>query len=332
MSLRLSLSAASIVAAAALVLTGCAASEAPTTEASATSTPTTAAAAFPRTITVPAGKATSETTVTVAAEPQRIAALSYETTALAVELGLADKLVMIPEQAKNPALTDHADDLAGVASTIPTVSEFDPELVIAQQPDLVLLTARHGVEDGAGAVLQAAGIPVLVLPNSWSSTQQVTADIALVGEATGADDKADALSAELTSGLTETTTASTGKRVLILNNQAGRPMVTAGTAFPVEMVTLAGAADASVELGMKTTGPITAEQVVQAAPDAILLIDMNGSGEASFSSLLKNPAVAAMSSVADEKVHLVTGKSVQALGLTSTIAGLNDLRAWVASL
>ena len=156
----------------------------------------------------------------------------------------------------------------------------------------------------------------------------------LVGEATGADASATALATELKTGLAPSSSAagSPSPRILVLSNQAGRPFVTAGTAFPLDLVSLAGGSDVSTELGITATGPITAEQVIQAAPDGILLIDMNGSGEKSFASLLSNPAVAALPAVADGHVHRVSGKSVQALGLSSTIAGLTDLRDWIGAL
>ncbi|WP_040167668.1 ABC transporter substrate-binding protein [Microbacterium gorillae] len=319
----------------ALALSGCAtsASTAAPTATSASPTATEAAAAFPRTVSVPAGATTAATEVTIQAEPQRIAALSYESAALAAELGLTDRLVMVPAEASNPALTDHADAFADVDATIATTSKIDPEAVFAQHPDLVILTARHGQEDSAGAALQALGVPVLVLPNAWSTPDQVAADIALVGEATGADDQAATLADELTTALAgDDEPAADAPRVLVLNNQAGRPFVTAGTAFPLEMLRLAGAQDVSAELGLKTTGPITAEQIIDANPDAILMIDMNGSGEASFASLLKNPAVAGLPAVTDGRTHLVLGKNVQALGLSSTPAGLADLKTWVGSL
>lgn len=333
MKLRTLLCAPALALTAALALTSCTASTPPAPASASSPSASDTTASFPRTISVPAGSAAGASEVTVPAEPQRIVALSYETVAVAVELGLADRLVMIPEEAKNPALTDHAADLAAVSSTIPTASTFDPELVIAQQPDLVLLTARHGVEDGAGAALTAAGIPTLVLPNSWSSLDEITADVALVGEASGTDEAAARLTASLEDGLAESATDDADQpRVLILSNQAGRAFVTAGTAFPTRMLTLAGGADASADLGVKATGPITAEQIVQADPDGILLIDMNGSGKKIFDAVLTNPAVAALPAVADERTHLVTGKQVQALGLTSAVDGLTDLREWVGTL
>src|SRR5699024_8699759 len=121
-----------------------------------------------------------------------------------------------------------------------------------------------------------------------------------------------------------------GPRVLVLSNQAGRPFVTAGGAFPLEVVELAGARDASERIGVSRTGPITAEQVIAAEPDRILLVDMNGSGRQIFADLLGNPAIAALPAVAEHEVLLVEGKQVQALGLTSTIEGRDRIAEWIA--
>src|SRR5699024_7659542 len=105
-------------------------------------------------------------------------------------------------------------------------------------------------------------------------------------------------------------------RILILSNQAGRPFITAGTAFPVELVRLAGASTVSDELGITVTGPIQIEQVLAAEPDGIILIDMNGSGDRLFADMLGNDAVAGLDAVAHGRVLRVQGKEVQALGLT----------------
>lgn len=322
-----------VAAASLIALTGCAA-ETPTPTASASATPadTPAAPAFPRTVTIPAGAAGPETTVTIDAQPVRIATLSYETTALAAELGLAENVVLMPKEASAAALSDHADAFVDVEATFPTVSKIDPEEVIAAAPDLVLMTARHGVEDTTGTVIAQAGIPVIVLPNSWATVDDVTADVTLVGEATGTEEAAATLVSDLKAGLTDkaATVTEHSPRILVLSNQAGRAFVTAGSAFPLDMLTLAGGVDASSDLGIRATGPITAEQIVQANPDGILLVDMNGSGERLFADVLTNEAVAALPGAAN--THLVEGKDVQALGLRSTIPGLTDLTTWVTSL
>jgi iron complex transport system substrate-binding protein len=326
-----------LAAVAALALAACAAPAGSADGTTSTPSPavpsTAAAAAFPRTIEVPAGPAAAAVELVVPAEPQRIAALSYETAELVAELGLADRLVVVPAAVRNPALTNHLEELAAVPTTVPTESDTDPESIIALDPDLVLLSARHGLETGAGKVLADAGIPVLLLPNTWTDAEDMAQDVRLVGQAVGADEAAENLAERLVAGLEPRPVPSgAARRVLVLSNQAGRPFVTAGKAFPLELLRLAGGADVSAELGIAATGPIAAEQVVQAAPDGILLVDMNGSGEESFAQLLANPAVAQLSAVAQGRVTLVEGRQVQALGLDETIEGLAVLTAWVATL
>lgn len=313
-----------------LTLAACSApaAEAPAPDAT-DATPTTEAAAFPRTVEVPAGPELPADEVTLESEPERVAALTYETAALVAELGAADRLVMVPEAASNPVLSNHAQEMADVENHAPSESSIDAEAVIASAPDLVVLNDRHGLEEGVGRVLEGAGIPVLVLPNTWASVEDMTTNVGLVGEALGLDDAASELSAELSSGLAGEPDDA-GPRVLVLSNQAGRPFVTAGGAFPLEVLRLAGAQDASESLGMVRTGPISAEQVLAADPDRILLVDMNGSGDAIFRPLLDNPAVAGLPAVAEHEVLLVEGREVQALGLTSTVEGREKIAEWLA--
>lgn len=315
--------------AALLTLGACSSSE-PTAEAPTQTATTDGAADFPRTVEVPAGRELPADEVTLEAEPERVAALTYEAAAVVAELGAVDRLVMVPEEAANPVLSNHPEEMAATPHHIASESSIDAEAVIAADPDLVVLNDRHGLEAGVGSVLEASGIPVLVLPNTWSSVADMSVNIELVGEALGLEDAAADLGEELANGLTDES-GDDGPRVLVLSNQAGRPFVTAGGAFPLELLRLAGAHDASESLGMVRTGPISAEQVIAADPDRILLVDMNGSGDAIFRSLLETPAVAELPAVAEHEVLLLEGKQVQALGLTSTIEGRDRIAEWLAS-
>jgi len=311
--------------AAVLTLAACsspATSEAPAPAATADD------AAFPRTVEVPAGRELAADEVTLEHEPERVAALTYETAAVVAELGAADRLVMVPEAAANPVLSNHPGEMAAVEHHITSESSVDAEAVIAAQPDLVVLNDRHGLEAGVGQVLESAGIPVLVLPNTWASVEDMATNIDLVGQALGTEDTAAALAEELSTGLVDESSAD-GPRVLVLSNQAGRPFVTAGGAFPLELLRLAGAVDASADLGMVRSGPITAEQVIAAAPDRILLVDMNGSGDAIFRPLLDTPAVAQLPALTEHEPLLLEGKQVQALGLTSTVEGRAAIAEWL---
>ena len=325
--------------AAALVLGACS-STAPEPPAPAgTQTPGPAATAtadaddgdgsFPRTIQVPAGRDLPATEVTLPAEPARVAALTYETAELVADLGARDRLVMVQEAMANPAVSDHAEAMAGIEQHAATEGSIDVEAVIAAQPDLVLLSDRRGLQEGIGQILGEAGIPVLVLPNNWATVADLASNIELVGQALGADDDAAALAEHIVTGLGEVPEPG-GPQVLVLSNQAGQPFVTAGAAFPLEVVRLAGGQDASDTLGMNRTGPISAEQVIAAAPDAILLVDMNGTGEQIFEPLLSNSAVRELPAVAQDRVLLVEGREVQALGFADTVQTRDRIEEWLA--
>ena len=267
------------------------------------------------------------------ATPERIAALSYEATEVLAELGLEDHIVMMPEAVRNPVLGGHIEQLANVESTYAVEKELDAETVIDLSPDLVIMTPRHGAEDTIGTVLEHAGIETLLTPNTWSTPEDLIENVELIGAEVGASDKAAELSSTLREGLTERAKADgDAPRVLLLSNQAGRPFITAANAFPSHLLGLAGATNVSAELGIETTGPIQAEQVVEANPDGIVLIDMNGSGDRLFSELLGNDAVNGLDAISQDRVLRVEGSDVQALGLTTTIHGLDTLASWVESL
>jgi len=320
------------LAALALALAGCSAAAEP-----AADEPSGQGASWPRTIEIPAGARTPASTLTIEAQPQRIAALDYESAEVLAELGFADRLVLIPEAVLNPVLGGHAEELSDVEASFPVAMDVDAETVIDLAPDLAVMSPRHGNEEPIATVLQDAGIAALQLPDSWVSSDSLSTNIGLIGQATGGEEQAEKLIGEIEEGLADAAASTSGEaddapRVLMLTNQAGRPFVTAGGAYPIELLGLAGARNAADDLGIDRTGPISAEQIVRADPDGIVLIDMNGTGDRMFAELLANPAVAATPAIAQDHVLRVQGRQVQALGLTDTVEGLAGLTEWVAEL
>lgn len=306
---------------------------APTETGAAEETP----AGFPRTIEIPGRDGAPGSTLAIETEPHAIAALDYESAEVIAELGYADKLVLVPEAVLNPAIGGHVDEMEQVPTTFPVAMELDAETVIAANPDLVVVTPRHGADEKIGDVLENAGVPTLTLPAPWTNVRQLNENIALVGEAIGAEREAGKLTDTLSSGLAQTeepTGASNvaNPRVLLLTNQAGRPFITAGSAFPLQLLELAGAQSVSEELGIRVTGPISIEQIIEADPDGIVLIDMNGTGDRMFADILNHPAITEMSGASGDRLLRVGGREVQALGLGDTIGGLERLRDWVQTL
>lgn len=274
----------------------------------------------------------SEEPASEPAQPQRIAALTYETAELVAHLGAIDRLVLVQEALTKPELSSFPEQMAQVPGHALTEGSIDAEQVLAAEPDLVLITPRRGLEEDLSDVLSASGVPVLILPNQWATTEDVIANIELVGEAIGTPEEAQQLIEELSSGLQEHSSASAedAPGVLMLSNQAGQPFVIAGSAFPLEILRLAGGQDVGEELGFVRSGPISAEEVIATQPDAIVLVDMNGSGRAVFDPLLTNEAVAELPAIANDRVLLVEGRLVQALGFTAAIEGRELIEQWLA--
>lgn len=314
----------------ALAITGCGASQdAPVTE-SEPQTSEESGNQYPLTIDIPASETAPDQEVVLESQPQRIAALTYETAELVAHLGAVDRLVLVQESLTKPELSSFPEQMAQVPSHAPTEGAIDAEQVLATEPDLVLVTPRRGLEEDLSDVLSASGVPVLILPNQWATTEDVMANIELVGEAIGTSTEAQQLIEELSSGLAEISPDEEAPGVLMLSNQAGQPFVVAGSAFPLEILRLAGGQDVGEELGFVRSGPISAEEVIATQPDAIVLVDMNGSGRAVFDPLLTNEAVAELPAIANDRVLLVEGRMVQALGFTAAIEGRELIEQWLA--
>lgn len=281
----------------------------------------------------PAQTSAPASTEEATAIPESIAAIGYEATEVLAALGLADHISIMPEAVMNPVLGSHAELLSGVETTYAVEMELTAEAIIDVSPDLAILTPRHGAEERLGAVLAEAGIDTLIMPNTWSTPEDLITNVRLIGETVGAEDEAEALATELEEGLqSRATTTANAPEVLILTNQAGRPFITAGRAFPVEMLRMAGAVPVSDTLGIDVTGPIAVEQILAADPDGVILIDMNGSGDRLFTEIITHEAFTGLDGMVDGNVLRVEGRDVQALGLTATVTGLDTLTEWVESL
>ena len=118
--------------------------------------------------------------------PRRIVTLAPNLTEIVFALGAGDRLVGVSEYSDYPE----------AARAIPRVGglEVDPERVAALSPELVLAIAE-GSGRGAVGALQAAGVPVVVVPSG--SLDAVLEAIRIVGQRLGREAEAQALVDEL---------------------------------------------------------------------------------------------------------------------------------------
>jgi iron complex transport system substrate-binding protein len=118
--------------------------------------------------------------------PRRIVTLAPNLTEIVFALGAGDRLVGVSEYS----------DFPEAAQAIPRVGglEVDPEKVAALSPDVVLAIAE-GSGRGAVGALEAAGLPVVVVPSG--SLDAVLEAIRIVGKRLGREPQARALVDEL---------------------------------------------------------------------------------------------------------------------------------------
>lgn len=288
-----------------------------------------ASSAFPVTIEVPG----SGDQLTIDHEPQRIVALSSDAAIALHELGATDRIIAVPASVENSSLNPYAEEMAGVENVIAGETSPEPEQVLAWDPDLIVVTARHTGEQDASELLSATGVPVLTLTNGWSSSDAVIENLSLIGTAIGAASEAEALTAEVEEGLAavieQSAEAASAPSVAILSNQAQVPFINAGSSLVSELVANGGGSNVAESIGVEQTMPIQPEQLVAADPDAIMLVDVTGKGESSFDAVLGNPAVAALPAVQDGRVQLFKGKDVYALAGREIVSGSEAVLAWL---
>lgn len=207
-------------------------------------------------------------TVTLEQTPQRIVSGYYISSSALIALGLEDKLVGIEAKAnKRPIYSLSAPALIDLPN-VGTAKEFDLEGCIALNPDLVILPAKL---KNAAETLEQLGIPVLLVnPESGEQLEQM---IALLGQATGTQERAEEL-LDFIAGQREnleTLLAEAEKpRVYLAGNST--LLSTAGAnMYQSDMMVLAGGENVAAELSDTYWAEISYEQLLAWNPEYIVL-------------------------------------------------------------
>ncbi|WP_448851502.1 ABC transporter substrate-binding protein [Corynebacterium sp. 335C] len=250
-------------------------------------------AAWPRTVTV------GDADVEVKEEPRRIAILSPGAASLASEIVPADRIAAITDL--GPATPEGPEVIRGSANV-------DPEQVLAMNPDLVIVTARHGQEKDAGSLLRDSGLPVAVFGgDQWGSIDDMLANLATIGELTGREDAAKEAADRIESARAEVREAveaheGDAPRVLALMSRGGKQMIMSPSTLLNGLIEEAGGEPLAREAGGRGAAPADPERIAELNPDVILIEDFRGQGEEAFASLLANPALADVTAIKDDRV------------------------------
>ena len=221
------------------------------------------ASGYPLTLTDQAGR-----TVTLEDQPERIVSGYYISTSLLIALGAADKLVGIEAKAdKRPIYALAAPELIALPN-VGSAKEFDLEGCAALDPDLVILPRKL---QNAADTLAQLGIPVLLIDPE--ERVRVAEMVELVGDAVGAQDRAQelaAFTARETARLEDALADADGPAVYLAGNSS--LLSTAGGAmYQSDLIELAGGENAAAGITDAYWANIDYEQLLVWDPDVIVL-------------------------------------------------------------
>jgi iron complex transport system substrate-binding protein len=194
----------------------------------------------------------------------RIVSLACSNTEIVCALGCADMLV---------GVDDHSDFPVDVVASLPKVGpdlDIDIERVAALEPDLVLATLTVPGHEHVVERLEALGLP-FIAPEPIS-IDDVYRDVRDIGARLGVPERAEALVADMQAVLTVASGSPLPEDApSILVQWWPKPVITPGKQSWVVGVLAAAGARAVLGHEDHKSRPMTDQEVVDLAPDAVVL-------------------------------------------------------------
>jgi iron complex transport system substrate-binding protein len=277
------------VAAVALAAAACGGSTADTTTTTAESpTTTTTTAAVTTTTAATLAYTGADDVTSIITDTSRIVSLSGDFTEIIFALGLGADVVGIDVTTTYP---DEAKNLDSVGFA----QELSAEAVLGLEPSLVLANTLTAPSEAIDQI-RAAGVPVVVL-DSGTSLDAVAPKIEAIGQILGVSDAAATL-AQQVQGQIDAARALAAQadqipKVAYLYTRGPQVLLIFGLGTATNaMITAAGATDAGADSGIMGAAPLTAEALVAAAPDVIVLPRSGVDGLGGLDAVAALPGVA----------------------------------------
>lgn len=211
----------------------------------------------------------AQRTVEIAGVPERIISLAPSNTEIVFALGLGDKVVGVSD------FCDYPEEAKGIEK----VGFVEPNLekIVELEPDLVLYIGGAAQLEKT-QTMEDLGLTVLVL--APSDIEAIFADIELVGKATGAEDEAEELVAQLRRRMEEVTTkvAISSYRPLVFYEldatDPARPWTAGPGSFIDVLIDMAGGFNLGASAEMEWA-QFSTEEIIAQDPKIIILGDAN---------------------------------------------------------
>jgi iron complex transport system substrate-binding protein len=249
-------------------------------------------------------------------DTSRLVSIGGSLTEIIFALGEEGRLVARDQTALYP-------EAALALPDVGYMRQLAPEGVLSVSPSALLVIEGSGPPEALD-VLSQAGVEYQTVPESYSA-DGVLLKIRAVGQALGADDKAEALAQDTEQQFSDLAarrqTVTEPKRILfILSAEGGKIQASGSDTAADGIIALAGGVNAIDEYsGYKA---LTEEAIIDAAPDVILMMDRGGDHAASDADLKANPAIALTPAGKNGAFHRLDGGYLLGFGpRTAAAAG-----------
>lgn len=222
-------------------------------------------------------------------DASRIIPLSGDIAEIVFELGLAANVVGVDVSAVYPA---------GQWDALPKVGferQLSAEGILSLNPTVVIGKEQAGPPEVLDQV-RAAGVPVVIVPEP-QTIEAPTVKIRAVAAALGMVDAGEALAAEtqatIDAAIARGASAASQPTVMFLYVRGGGTQLIGGKGSVADaMIQAAGAIDAGTAAGIEYFMPVTAEAIVAAQPEVIMLPQSGVDSIGGIEAVLQIPGVA----------------------------------------
>jgi iron complex transport system substrate-binding protein len=256
-----------------------------------------ARAAFPRQLRDAGGRV-----VTIKARPVRIVSQTLSTDEILLAICTPERIVGFSPLALDPRYSNVVAEARSDGS--PTFE--NAEQILQVEPDLIFVASYSRPE--IVEQLQAAGATVFRF-NDFVTVEDIERNIRIVGYATGEDQRAEALVAQMEHDLSviRARVPAGGTRPRVLSFSADGYTAGSVTLFD-DIVRRAGAINVAAEQGLEGYPRISAEQVAAWQPDFIIAGAEADRFEETRRRLLQNPAVAATNAARANRIIIIDNR------------------------
>lgn len=257
------------------------------------------------------------------AEASKIVVVGGSLAEIVYALEMQDKVVARDSTSLYPQEVQELPDVG-------YIRRLTPEGVLSTGLDGLLALEGSGPPETM-TVLDKAGIPTVIVPEGYSA-EGVLRKVEIVGQALGAEDKAEALKARLKMQLADADRFAAGHTsdlsvLFVLSMQGGNVMAAGNHTAADGILKLAHLKNAMS--GFAGYKQVSAEAITEAAPDVILMMNNGGRHAAKLETVLSNPALADTPAAKSERVISMDGLYLLGFG-PRTAEAVKELSARVA--